>query len=210
MPLKPVDPVTLTGRFVRLEPIEERHRAELRPIVDDPRIWPYMPLDGRTDHDFERMVDQALDDRAAGVSLPFVVRRLDDGVVVGSTRYLNIAVRDGGLEIGWTWCTPSVWAGPVNPDAKRLLLRHAFETLGAVRVALRCDARNLRSQSAILRLGAVKEGVLRRNMLVQHGHIRDTVYFSILDDEWPRVRDGLEARLSAFPAGPAAANVSAS
>lgn len=198
MPLAPIQPATLTGRFVRLEPIEERHRDGLRAAADDPRIWPYMPMNGAPGADFDRMVTEAIAAKQSGTTLPFVVRRLSDDAVVGSSRYLNIAVEDGNLEIGWTWYAPTAWAGAVNPESKRLMLEHAFGTLGAVRVGLRCDGRNKRSHDAILRLGAVKEGVLRRHKLVHDGFIRDTVQFSILAEEWPAVRDRLDRRLALF------------
>ena len=195
MILRELDPVVLVGHHVRLEPIEERHRDGLGAIAGDARIWTYLAVDGSTPDVFNAMLDEALAERANGVSLPFVVRRLADGVIVGSTRYMNISRVHGQLEVGWTWYTPAVWAGVVNPDCKLALLTHAFERLGAVRVALRCDARNQRSHDAILRLGAVKEGVLRRHRLVQHGFIRDTAQFSIIDSEWPQVKAGLERRL---------------
>ena len=200
MPLKPVKPVTLTGRFVRLEPIAERHRKGLRAAAADPAIWPGMAVDASTADGFATMMDQALAARADGSQLPFVVRRLADGRVVGSSRYLNIAPPHRRIEIGWTWYDSAVWGRAVNPDCKLLLLAHAFETLGAVRIELKCDARNTRSQRAILRMGAVREGVLRRHQATQHGFIRDTVMFSLLDDEWPSVRAGLETRLAAFAA----------
>lgn len=196
MILKPVEPVVLTGRHVRLEPIEARHADGLRAIAGDPDLWRFMAIDGADPDGFDRLMRNAIAAREAGNQLPFVVHLAADGTIVGSTRYLNIAPVDGGLEIGWTWYARSVWATPVNPECKLLLLRHAFEVLGARRVALRCDQRNRRSHDAILRLGAVKEGVLRRHLLVQDGVIRDTAVFSILDDEWPRVRAGLEERLS--------------
>lgn len=205
MILKELDPVVLVGRHVRLEPIEEHHRDGLGAIAGDPRIWTYLAVDGSTPDVFDIMMDEALAERACGASLPFVVRRLADDVIVGSTRYLNISRVHGQLEIGWTWYTPAVWAGVVNPDCKLALLTHAFERLGAVRVAFRCDARNQRSHDAILRLGAVKEGVLRRHRLVQHGFIRDTAEFSIIDSEWPEVKAGLERRLDRFADGPAVA-----
>ena len=186
---------TLVGRFVRLEPIEERHRDGIRAAAADPAIWPYMPMDGSTERD--RMVDEALAARAAGSMLPFVVIRRADETIVGGSRYLNIAPEDRRLEIGWTWYAAEVQGGPVNPECKLLLLGHAFETLGAIRVELRCDARNDRSRAAILKLGAVQEGILRRHRLVQHGFMRDTVVFAILDNEWPAVKAGLEARLAA-------------
>ncbi len=200
MPLAPVQPVVLTGRFVRLEPLEERHRAGLWAIAGLPEIWPFMPADGSNPGGFERLFDAALAERNAGRQLPFVVRLLADDRLAGSTRYLNLSPADGRLEIGWTWYGRPWWGGPVNPEAKLLLLDHAFAALGASRVELRCDARNTRSRAAIAKLGAVEEGVLRRHQRVQHGFLRDTVVFAILDTEWPAVRAGLAARVEAFAA----------
>ena len=196
----PLDPITLSDRHVRLEPIEAGHLPGLAAIAGDPGIWTWMPMDASPPGAIDRLVRQAIGAREAGSQLPFVVRLIEGGRVVGSTRYLNIMPADRGLEIGWTWYARDAWAGAVNPACKRLLLAHAFEVLGAVRVGLRCDARNGRSHDAILRLGAVREGVLRRHKLVRHGVIRDTVQFSILEEEWPAVRAKLDARLSVFGA----------
>ncbi len=193
------EPLVLENVVVRLEPLVPEHRDGLRQAAQDSRIWPYMPVDGGTENGFATMLDEATGEMAAGRQVVFVVRHRTTGEVVGSSRYLNIDRSSANLEIGWTWYTPTVWAGTVNPACKRLLLTHAFETLGAVRVGLRCDARNTRSHDAILRLGAVKEGVFRRHKRVQHGFVRDTVQFSILDDEWPAVRGGLDARLARQP-----------
>ena len=201
----PPEPVVLESTFVRLEPIGPEHRDDLWRAAQDHRIWPYMPVDGGTEAGFAAFLDEAATEVTAGRQVVFVVRQQRTGTVVGSSRYLNIDRRSANLEIGWTWYAPSVWAGAVNPACKRLLLTHAFENLGAVRVGLRCDARNTRSHDAILRLGAIKEGVFRRHKRVQNDFIRDTVQFSILDDEWPAVRDRLDARLSHLQAGAAPA-----
>lgn len=192
----PPEPVVLESAVVRLEPLGPEHRDGLWRAAQDRRIWPYMPLDGGTTEGFEAFVQEVETEMATGRQIVFAVRRQPTGAVVGSSRYLNIDRNSANLEIGWTWYAPAVWATAINPACKRLLLAHAFETLGAVRVGLRCDARNTRSHDAILRLGAVKEGVLRRHKRVQHGFIRDTAQFSILDTEWPTVRDGLDARLA--------------
>ena len=144
----------------------------------------------------EEYVRIALDEQQRGVSIPFVTR-LRDGQVAGSTRYANISVRDGRLEVGWTWIGKPWQRSAVNTEAKLLMLRHAFEDLGCTRVELKTDGLNEKSRSAILRLGAKQEGIFRRHMLTYSGRIRDTVYFSILDNEWPEVRHKLEARLAA-------------
>jgi RimJ/RimL family protein N-acetyltransferase len=200
MGLAPVEPVPLEGPFVRLEPLAERHREGLRAIAGDARIWTWLPIDALAPGGLDRLMNEALAALEQRSQIPFVVVRLADGKVVGSSRYLNIEPVHGNLEIGWTWYAPEAWAGVVNPAAKLLLLEHAFDRLGAVRVSLRCDARNERSRAAILRLGAVQEGILRRHMLTQHGVIRDTVQFSILAEEWPAVRAGLSLRLAPFAA----------
>jgi RimJ/RimL family protein N-acetyltransferase len=141
-------------------------------------------------------IHDALAERAAGTQFPFAIVELASGAAVGSTRYLNITPRDRGIEIGWTWLAPRMQRSAVNTECKYLLLRHAFETLGAIRVQLKTDARNLTSQRAIERLGAVREGVLRKHMIVLHGHQRDTVMYSITDDEWPAVKSRLAGLLA--------------
>lgn len=196
-------PIRLTGRFVALEPIESRHLTELRHIVGDPRVFAHLTSDLGAPGALERWVEQALAATAEGDQLVFVKRRAADGRLVGSTRYLNIAAPHRRLEIGWTWLVPAVWGGPVNTESKLLLLAHAFETLGAHRVEFRTDLRNVRSQAAIAALGAVREGVFRRHMVVKDGYVRDTVQFAVVDQDWKGIRAGLEARLAAKAGGPA-------
>ncbi len=194
-----VRPVTLTGAHVTLEPLEERHLEALRAVARDPRIWAggfsNPPTDDET---FAGYAEAAFAGRDAGDMCPFAVRRRSDDAVIGSTRYLNIAPRDRRLEIGSTWYAVSAWGTAVNPECKLLLLRHAFEALRAERVEFRTDRLNERSQGAILKLGAAREGVLRRHMRVQGARLRDTVVFAIIRPDWPRVRARLEARLAAF------------
>jgi RimJ/RimL family protein N-acetyltransferase len=186
---------TLTGRVVRLEALEERHRELLRPVAQDPRIWT-ATLTHAMGGEFDVWFDATLAEKAAGTRMPFAVVRLTDGALVGSSSYLDIALAHKRVEIGATWYHPSVWATAVNPDAKLLLLTHAFDVLGCNRVSLVTDALNHRSQAAIAKLGATREGVLRSHMLVHDGRIRDTVVFSIVRSEWPGVRERLVARLS--------------
>lgn len=188
-----LDPVTLTGRYVELLPLEEAHRERLRPAAQDPAIWTFTA--SALGADFDPWFDRARREQAAGRELPFVVRRLRDGNLVGSTRYLNIEATHKRLEIGTTWYARSVWATEVNPECKLLLMRHAFETLKWHRVEYKTDARNQRSREAIARLGAVQEGVFRRHMILADGYVRDTVYFSVIDSDWPSVKAGLEKRL---------------
>jgi RimJ/RimL family protein N-acetyltransferase len=186
---------TLTGRVVRLEALEERHRELLRPVAQDPRIWA-ATLSHAMGPEFDVWFDATLVEKAAGTRTPFAVVRLTDGAVLGSSSYLDIAVAHKRVEIGATWYHPSVWATAVNPDAKLLLLTHAFDVLGCNRVSLVTDALNHRSQAAIAKLGAQREGVLRSHMVVHDGRIRDTVVFSIVRSEWPGVRDRLIARVA--------------
>lgn len=192
-------PPTLTGRFVRLEPIDDSHREGLRAVANHPDIWAYMPL-AATGEAFDRWFDWSKGVHADQSEMVFVVRRLADNEIVGSTRYLNIAVRDKRLEIGHTYYAPDVWGTAINPDCKHLLIGHAVETMGANRVEIKTDALNARSRAAIAKLGAVEEGILRHHMVVRDGRIRDTVMFSVLADEWPAVRQKLGARLDAFSA----------
>ena len=144
----------------------------------------------------ETWIRDSLAAQSAGTDLPFAVVLADTGVAVGSTRYMDIRRAHRGLEIGWTWLAPGVQRTRVNSETKYLLLTHAFETLGAVRVQLKTDARNTRSQRAIERIGAVMEGAHRRHMLTWAGHIRDTIYYSILDTEWPQVKQKLQVILA--------------
>jgi len=189
-------PVTLQGRHVRLEPLERRHAPELLVAAADQAIWRYMPRQPpRQLGDVESMIDEALVEARAGRQVPFAVIALASGRAVGSTRYLDIRRENRGLEIGWTWLGAAVQRTAVNTECKYLLLRHAFESLGAIRVQLRTDLRNLRSQRAIERIGAIREGVFRHERIMWDGYLRDSVFFSVIDGEWPAVKAGLEAKL---------------
>ena len=190
-------PVTLAGRHVVLEPMSLAHRPELQAIVGDPRLFTHLSVDLGAPGALERWLEQALDAMAKGEALVFAKRRTADGRLIGSSRYMNAAATHRRLEIGWTWLVPEVWGGPINTESKLLLLGHAFEALEAHRVEFRTDARNARSRAAIAALGAVQDGVFRRHMVVRDGHVRDTVQFAIVDEDWPAVRARLEARLAA-------------
>ena len=193
-----VRPVTLTGMVVRLEPLGQGHADGLYAVARDSRIWRYLPYDPSGSLEDMRMwIAAALRERASGTQLPFAIIERATDQPVGSTRYTNISPRDHGLEIGGTWLATRVQRTALNTECKYLLLRHAFEELGAVRVQLKTDVRNDISQRAIERLGAVREGVLRKHMLVQNGYIRDSVMYSIVDSEWPAVKARLEGFLAA-------------
>jgi RimJ/RimL family protein N-acetyltransferase len=184
----------LEGRHVRLEPLAESHRESMRLAADHERLWAFTTTRGDGPH-FDPWFDAALAESAAGRRVPFAVRRLIDAAVIGSTSYLDIAIAEGRVEIGWTWYRPDTWATAVNPECKLLMLAHAFDALHVNRVALVTDALNTRSRSAILKLGAVYEGVLRAHKLTQGGRIRDTAVYSIIAAEWPAVREGLRKRI---------------
>lgn len=185
----------LLGRHVRLEPVAPHHREELRAAVDcDPEAWEIMSING-CGEGFEDWWGALQGETQRGERLAYVIRNLADGRVVGTSSYLNIRRLHRGLEVGATFLHPDVRSGPVNPESKRLMLAHAFDA-GAVRVEFMVDVRNARSQAAVLKLGAVKEGVLRSHKITWTGHVRDTAVFSITDYEWPGVRDRLDYRLS--------------
>lgn len=189
-------PVTLTGRHVRLEPLGPAHAGDLLAAAAEPEIWRYLPVaPPRTAAEMDGLIAAARADAAAGRSVPFAIVDLRTGRAVGSTRYLDLAPEHRRLEIGWTWLGASARRTPVNTEAKLLLLTHAFEVLGCNRVQLKTDARNERSQTAIARIGGVREGVWRRHMVMPDGHVRDTMMFSIIAGEWPAVKARLEARL---------------
>ena len=190
-------PSTLTGRSVQLEPLAEAHREVLRAAADDDRIWRHMVTVARG-AEYDAWFDEALAQQAAGSRIPFAVRRLSDDAILGSTSYLDVVPKHKRVEIGWTWYRPDVWATVVNPECKLLLLTHAFEVFGVNRVALVTDRLNERSQAAIAKLGAVREGVLRSHMEVQSGRVRDSVVFSIVAADWPAVWEKLAARVAAF------------
>jgi RimJ/RimL family protein N-acetyltransferase len=185
--------VTLEGRVVRLEPLEERHRDDLLEAGSDPAIWKFMSSDLSVPGAWPAYLAHALGPEF--VAWATVDRA--SGKAIGSTRFGDIEPDHGRVEIGWTWIAPAFQRTAVNTEAKLLQLTYAFETLGAGRVALKTDGRNERSQAAIARLGAMREGVLRRHTRLPDGFVRDTVYYSILADEWPTVKARLTERLAA-------------
>ena len=186
----------LAGDQVILEPLKEGHREALRAVAAEEEIWKYMPRSA-VGNLFEIWFNEAMELHDNKQQIVFVVRRTINGDVVGSTRFLNLAPEHDRLEIGHTFYAKEVWGSKVNPNAKLLLLTHAFEVMGANRVELRCDALNARSRAAIVKLGAQFEGILRQHLLLPSGRRRDTAVFALLKSDWPRVRAGLAARLSA-------------
>jgi N-acetyltransferase len=196
-----IEPVTLEGAVVRLEPLAAEHLEDLIAIGLDPELWRFTASRAATPDEMSVYVETALAERRSGASLPFVTVERATGRVVGSTRFGNISPEHRRCEIGWTWIARPWQRTAVNTEAKYLMLRHAFEEWGCVRVELKTSARNERSRRAILRIGAREEGTLRQHMINADGSRRDTVYFSIIDREWPGVRARLEARLAEAGAG---------
>jgi RimJ/RimL family protein N-acetyltransferase/nitroimidazol reductase NimA-like FMN-containing flavoprotein (pyridoxamine 5'-phosphate oxidase superfamily) len=193
----PIDvlPVVLEGRHVRLEPLTQAHAPELAAVSGDEQIWQYYPKSLATLEDVRAWIDIALEQQAAGTALPFAIIHKELGRAIGSTRYLNIMPADRGLEIGSTWLGREYWRTAINSECKLLLLRHAFETLGCIRVQLKTDRRNERSRRAIERLGAQFEGILRRHMIVRDGAYRDSAMYSIVESEWPATKTKLLGNL---------------
>jgi RimJ/RimL family protein N-acetyltransferase len=186
---------TLEGVRIRLEPLGEGHQAALCAVGLDDDLWRWSPRPLRTPTDMAAYIAFALAEQTAGRALPFAIIDKANGQAIGSTRFGAIEPAHRRVEIGWTWLGRSWQRTAANTEAKYLLLRHAFETLGCIRVELKTDALNERSRAAIRRIGAREEGTLRSHMITASGRIRDTVYYSILDGEYPVVKRNLEARL---------------
>jgi len=190
-----VEKIRLEGEFVRLEPLEIGHLEKLCEVGLDESLWLWTANIIKTSADMKGYIETALDEFRRGLSLPFVTIEKSSDKIVGSTRFGNIDAKNRKTEIGWTWINPRWQRTFVNTEAKLLMLTHAFETWNYVRVELKTDVLNEKSQKAMLRLGAQKEGVLRRHLITDAGRIRDTVYFSILDSEWQTVKANLEEKL---------------
>jgi N-acetyltransferase len=190
-----LEPITLEGRLVRLEPMRPEHLDDLCAAGLDPELWRLTVSKIATPDDMRRYIDAALAEQREGTALPFVTVWRATGQVIGSTRFANAALAHRRVEIGWTWLVRPWQRSGANADAKYLMLRHAFETWDLVRVELKTSALNQQSRGAMTKLGAVEEGILRRHMINEDGSPRDSVFFSILADEWPRVKAGLERRL---------------
>jgi RimJ/RimL family protein N-acetyltransferase len=186
-----IQPVTLEGKRVRLEPMRADHLDALTAAGAFDVLWKWTGNKATTRDDMKEYMDTALKEAAAGVSLPFVTIDSKSGRVIGSTRFGNIDRANRRVEIGWTWITPEFQRTYVNSEAKYLMMRHAFEVWNCMRVELKTDVLNEKSRNAMLRMGAKEEGVLRKHSVTYSGRIRDTIYYSVLDDEWPAVREGL-------------------
>ena len=192
-----VKPVTLTGKVVRLEPLSEAHVPGLTAVGMNDEIWRWLPYGVmKNEEDIRGWVREMLRRAANGADRPFAVIHPASGRVAGATRYMDIHPKDYALEIGGTWYGVEFQRTGVNTEAKYLLLRHAFEDLKCIRVQIKTDLRNERSQKAIERIGAVREGVLRHNMIMPDGYQRSSVYYSILDNEWPAVKARLEGMMN--------------
>ncbi len=191
-----VESVVLDGKFVRLEPLRFEHLAALCAVgLEDKSIWALTTNVMENSGDMRHYVETALEDFERKVSLPFVTIEKSSNKIVGSTRFGNIDVKNLRAEVGWTWINPEWQRSYVNTEAKLLMLAHAFEVWECVRVEFKTDALNEKSRSAILRLGAKEEGVLRRHMITETGRFRDSVYFSIIDSEWEDVQINLQSKL---------------
>jgi RimJ/RimL family protein N-acetyltransferase len=197
-PLNITMPLRLEGSAVRLEPIRPEHASLLWDVAHDALddIFRWIPYAMKTPEDFERVVRTAFSEQERGESVVFATVERSSGRVIGSTRFMNIDRSNRRVEIGSTWIAPTWQRSAVNTEAKYLMLRHAFEVWNCMRVELKTDALNEKSRNAIRRIGAQEEGTLRKHLVTWTGRIRDTVYFSILDTEWPEVKQGLEAKLA--------------
>lgn len=192
---RPIPPV-LEGAQVRLEPLSLAHLDGLCAVGLDPRLWQWIPTPVRDPAEMRAYVQAVLDDQERGSAMPFATLLRASGQVVGSTRYMNMDLKNRRLEIGATWIGQAWQRSRVNTEAKYLMFHYAFETLGCARVELKTDVLNQQSREAILRIGAKQEGIFRRHVLTHTGRMRDSVYFSVIDEEWPEVKSRLEARLS--------------
>jgi RimJ/RimL family protein N-acetyltransferase len=190
-----LDPIILEGKHVRLEPLSLEHLDDLCAVGLNPALWRMAGRTMETREDMKRYIEEAFLPETAGEAHAFATIDKASGKAVGSTRYGNIALPHKRLEIGWTWIGKPFQRTHINTEAKYLMLRHAFETLGLTRVELKANAKNEQSRRAMERIGAKYEGVLRRHITLPNGTVRDTVYYSIIHDEWEKVKSGLEAAL---------------
>jgi RimJ/RimL family protein N-acetyltransferase len=190
-----VAPVVLEGVHVGLEPLTMAHHEGLCDVGLEEELWRWIPIQVRTAEEMAAYIRTALKEQSNGTSVPFAQIEKATGRVIGSTRYMNIERAHHRVEIGSTWIAPKWQRSAVNTESKYLLMRHAFETLGCMRLELKTDSLNAKSRAAILRIGAKEEGIFRNHMITSGGRIRHTVYFSVIDSEWPGVKSRLEAQL---------------
>ncbi len=190
-----LEELALDGRAVRLEPLRASDLDALWAVGAFSELWALTVADCATRDDMRRWIEDALEAAARGTALPFTTRWRASGAIVGATRFGNFEGAQRRVEIGWTWITPAHQRSIVNTEAKYLMFRHAFEALGLNRVELKTDALNRRSRAAMLRLGATEEGVLRRHAITATGRVRDSVYYSVIREEWPRVKAHIESLL---------------
>lgn len=191
-----VEPVTLEGSVARLEPLTLEHLSGLTNVGLDGELWRWTLAVNQTPGDMRAYVEAALAAAAAGTEVPFATIERSSGRVIGSTRYLSIEPYHRRLEIGYTWIAPAWQRTAVNTEAKLLMLTHAFNVLGALRVEFKTDSLNARSRAALLGIGATEEGTMRNHLVTDSGRRRHSVYFSVIEEEWPRVRQHLESRLA--------------
>lgn len=195
--MKTLEPIILAGQFVRLEPHTDHHRTALQTAANDPSLWTITVRQGHAEH-FDGWWQEHQKSMLAKTALPFVVILQATSAIVGSTSLMNVVLPDDRLEIGSTWYQHQHQGTAVNPECKLLLMTHAFETLGIKRVEFCVDAINTHSRAAVLKMGATQEGILRSHRYTQTGRRRDTVVFSVLNTEWPRVKEGLISRVEIF------------
>jgi RimJ/RimL family protein N-acetyltransferase len=189
-------PITLTGTRVQLQPLSESHLDPLSEVGLDPDLWKWIPIQVIDRDQMLRYIQSALAEQQKGVSIPFATIDRASNKVVGSTRFMSIDVPNKRLEIGATWIAKPWQRTSINTEAKYLMMRHAFETLGCNRLEWKTDALNTQSRNAILRLGAKQEGIFRHHVVTWTGRLRDSVYFSVIAPEWPEVKKGLEAKIN--------------
>jgi len=195
-----LEPVQLEGAHVRLLALGQEHRERLCEVGLDPEIWRWFPKPVNSADEMREWIDEALRAAAAGHALPFAIATRD-GTIVGSTRYGNIDPANKRLEIGWTWIAPAWQRTAINTEAKLLLMAHAFDALEYNRVEFKTDSLNAKSRTALAGIGAKEEGTLRRHMVTESGRLRDSVYFSVIREEWPAVRRDLEERMARHSPG---------
>ncbi|MGM0878322.1 MAG: GNAT family N-acetyltransferase [Bacillota bacterium] len=186
----------LVGDSVRIVPMEKHHAQDLYEIGKEPSIWTHLPKTINTLGDMQSFVEEALEKKCLGEEFPFVILLRENNKVIGSTRFLGISHPNKNLEIGWTWLNPSVWRTNINTECKYLLLEYCFETLKLIRVQFKTDERNVRSQKAIERIGGVKEGILRNHMIRQDGSYRNSVFYSIIEQDWVNTKQKLKTTLN--------------